>query len=151
MCCPNWCHLQIYIDNCLFVCGTSLTFWSTHQWALSRLPQGYAFCTSFMPQGRWSYVWDEVPICSSGTPYPLYSTASLSQAHTVSHPVTLYRGLNFFSHRTGRCILPLTLHRKKEGGRDRSLDTGRYRKGGYKIGGAGGGGGSKGKSSFCCY
>ena len=27
----------------------------------------YALCTSFMPQGRWLNLQDEVPICSSGT------------------------------------------------------------------------------------
>ena len=58
-------------QECLFVCDVTLTSGQLSR-ALSRLPQGNAFRTSFTPQGPGSNLQDEVPICSSGTLCLLY-------------------------------------------------------------------------------
>ena len=66
-----------YLDVCLFVCGISLT---SGQLISELFPDCTRSCFSqvdFTPQGRWPHLWDEVPICSSGTQCPLYSAASL--------------------------------------------------------------------------
>ena len=95
----TWKHGHfIFAKSChplnLFVCGISLTSGQLITELFPDCLKVMPFASCFTPQGWWSCIWDEVPICSSGTQCPLYSAASLgdntSRAHMLPHPVSLY-------------------------------------------------------------
>ena len=70
---------RLHSENmvCLFLCGISLTSTLLINEHVLDCLKVMLFASCFTPQGRWLCLWDEVPICSSGTQCPLYSAASL--------------------------------------------------------------------------